>query len=80
VPVWVALWGATGALTHAYAVFARGLLERSPMLQHLSPASAIIFATFAFGFYGFLLLLVAWRVERLLHRGGTVTGGHGPVL
>jgi hypothetical protein len=69
VPAWVALWGATGALTHTYAVFARGLLERSPMLQHLTPASAVVFATCEFAFYGCVILTIATRVQRVLeHR------------
>lgn len=38
----VALWGATGALTHANAIFGRGLLEKPPLLQHLAPLSAIV--------------------------------------
>lgn len=72
VPAWVALWGVTGALTHAYAVYGRGLLEKSPMLQHLTPASAIVFATFEFGFYGCAILTTASLVRRRLDwRGGT---------
>jgi hypothetical protein len=80
VPTWVALWGVTGALTHTYAVLGRGLLERSPMLQHLTPASAIVFATFEFGFYGCVILLVASRVQSLLDRRRKPAGAHGPVL
>jgi hypothetical protein len=68
VPAWVALWGATGALSHAYAVWARGLLEKSPMLQHLTPASAIVFATFEFAFYGCVILTVGERLGRALER------------
>jgi hypothetical protein len=74
VPVFVALWGATGALTHAYAVYGRGLLEKSPMLQHLTPASAIVFATFEFGFYGCVILTAASltqaRIDRRRERPG----------
>jgi hypothetical protein len=68
VPVFVALWGATGALTHAYAIFARGLLERPPMLQHLTPLSAIVFATFEFGFYGCVMLTAAAMLRGRLDR------------
>lgn len=70
VPAWVALWGVTGALTHTYAVYAHGLLERSPMLQHLTPASAIVFATFEFGFYGCVMLTLASLARRGLDRRG----------
>jgi hypothetical protein len=80
VPAWVALWGLTGALTHTYAAYARGLLEKSPMLQHLTPASAIVFATFEFGFYGCAMLLVASQVRSLLERRRKPAGTHGPVL
>jgi hypothetical protein len=72
VPIFVALWGATGALTHTYAVYGRGLLEKSPMLQHLSPTSAIVFATCEFGFYGCVMLTLASLARRRLDwRGGT---------
>jgi len=80
VPAWVALWGVTGALTHTYAVYARGLLEQSPMLQHLTPASAIVFATFEFGFYGCVILAVASRAQRLLDGRLGSARTHGPVL
>jgi len=69
VAVWVALWGLTGAATHAWAIYGRGLLVNTPMLQHLTPASAIVFATFEFGFYGCLILLVASGATRLRGRG-----------
>jgi hypothetical protein len=72
VPAWVALWGLTGALTHTYAILARGLLERSPMLQHLTPASAVVFATCEFGFYGCAMLtLGTWVGRELEQRRGT---------
>ena len=82
VPVFVALWGVTGALTHAYAVYGRGLLEKSPMLQHLTPASAIVFATFEFGFYGCVMLTLAVFAQRALDRRGARlhAAPHGPVL
>jgi hypothetical protein len=68
VPVFVALWGATGALTHAYAIFGRGLLEKPPMLQHLTPASAIVFATFEFGCYGCVILTASSILQGRLDR------------
>lgn len=71
VPAFVALWGATGALTHAWAIYGCGLLVKSPMLQHLTPASAIVFATFEFGFYGCLILTVAALVSRGTARSGS---------
>ena len=80
VGVWVALWGATGALTHAWAIYGRGLLANTPMLQGLTPASAIVFAVFEFGFYGCVILLLAWRVQRLRDRRRPAHTGHGPVL
>ena len=80
VPAWVALWGVTGALTHTYAVYGRGLLEKSPMLQHLTPASAIVFATFEFGFYGCVMLTLATFAQRALDRRGRGPTPHGPVL
>jgi hypothetical protein len=64
VPAFVALWCATGTLTHAWAIYGRGLLEKSPMLQELTPASAIVFATFEFGFYGCLILTFAALLRR----------------
>jgi len=69
VPIFVALWGATGALTHTCAVYGRGLLEKSPMLQHLSPASAIVFATCEFGFYGCVMLTLASLARRRVLTG-----------
>lgn len=80
VPVFVALWGATGALTHTYAILGRGLLENSPMLVQLTPASAIIFATFEFGFYGCVMLTLSAFLQRALDRRGQRTTAHGPVL
>lgn len=80
VPVFVALWGATGALTHTYAICGRGLLEKSPMLEHLTPMSAIVFATFEFGFYGCVILTVSSLLRRGLDRRGQPTPTHGPVL
>ncbi len=80
VAAWVALWGATGALTHAWAAYGRGLLSRTPMLERLTPASAIVFATFEFGCYGCVILLLAWRVQRLLDARRPARAAHGPVL
>lgn len=79
VAAWVVLWGATGALTHTWAVYGRGLLVSSPMLRHLTPASAIVFATFEFGFYGCAILAVAWQVQRRM-KPRPAPGGHGPAL
>lgn len=64
VAAWVALWGATGALTHAYAILSRGLLSKTPMLQHLTPASAVVFATCEFGVYGCVILGAATLLRR----------------
>ncbi len=74
VPVFCALWGATGALTHAWAVYGLGLLLKTPMLVHLTPASAIVFSFFEFTFYGCVILTVSARLHALLarrdHEGG----------
>jgi len=70
VAVFVALWGLTGALTHWYAIAALGLLERPPMLQQLTPASAIVFATFEFGFYGCAILALGSLLRRGIDRRG----------
>jgi len=80
VAAWVALWGLTGAATHTWAILGRGLLANTPMLQRLTPASAVVFATFEFGFYGCVILLVAWRVRRLREARRPAVAGHGPVL
>ncbi len=80
VAAWVALWGVTGALTHTWAILGRGLLANSPMLQRLTPASAIVFATCEFGFYGCAILFVAWRVQRMREARRLAPAGHGPVL
>jgi hypothetical protein len=80
VPAWVALWGLTGALTHAWAILGRGLLANTPMLRQLTPASAIVFATAEFGFYGCVILTLAWRVQRLWEGRRAARSGHGPVL
>ena len=44
------------------------------MLQHLTPASAIVFATFEFGFYGCVILTAASltqaRIDRRRERPG----------
>jgi hypothetical protein len=77
---WVLLWGATGALTHTWAVYGRGLLASSPMLQQLTPLSAIVFATFEFGFYGCVILTVASRLQGVVERRRRPAGPHGPVL
>jgi hypothetical protein len=80
VAAWVLLWGATGALTHTWAIYGRGLLVRTPMLQLLTPTSAIVFATFEFGCYGCLILAVASRVQGMLGGRTKPTRPHGPVL
>lgn len=69
VTAWVALWGVTGALTHTWGVFGRGLLANTPMLQRLTPASAIAFAFFEFALYGCVILVAASRIEGM--RGGS---------
>ena len=74
VPAWAALWGATGALTHTYAILARGLLENSPMLQRLTPVSAIVFATFEFGFYGCVMLTVGTLVHGMREKRRAARG------
>lgn len=43
------------------------------MLQHLTPASAVVFATFEFGFYGCVMLTVASFVQRTVDRRGQRT-------
>jgi hypothetical protein len=78
VPVFVALWGVTGALTHTYAVYARELLTKSPMLQHLTPLSAIVFATFEFGFYGCAMLAAAAILQGRLDRRPQPDGAPPP--
>jgi hypothetical protein len=50
------------------------------MLQHLTPASAIVFATFEFGFYGCVMLTLATFAQRTLDRRGARPGAnHTPV-
>jgi len=68
VAVFVTLWGVTGALTHTYAIAAAGLLERPPMLRSLTPASAVVFATFEFGFYGCAILALGSLLGRTMDR------------
>ncbi len=57
----VGLWGMAG---HAWGVY-RGLLEKPPMLQGATPASAIVFSGFEFVFYGGVILVVATLLSHL---------------
>lgn len=68
VPVYCALWGATGALTHAWATYGMGLLVKTPMLVRLTPASAIVFATFEFTFYGCVILAASALLQPVVAR------------
>jgi len=68
VPVFVALWGLTGAITHAYAIHFLGLISNVPMLRLLTPASACTFATAEFAFYGCVILGVSALAQRAWER------------
>jgi hypothetical protein len=61
--------GFWGAASHLIAV-ARGIVENPPMLQQLSPASAVAIAFFEFIFYWGIILVLARAGQRLWSRAG----------
>jgi hypothetical protein len=52
---------------HAWGIWGRGMLEKSPLFEHASPASALTFGFFEFIVYWSGILLVAALVDRLRH-------------
>ena len=61
------LGGAMGTITHIWAVY-RGILEKPPMLQGVSPLSATVFPFFEFVFYWGVILTVASTIHNLRRR------------
>ena len=61
------LGGAVGTITHIWAVY-RGILEKPPMLQGVSPLSATVFPFFEFVFYWGVILTVASTIHNLRRR------------
>jgi len=57
---------------HAWGIWGRGMLEKSPLFQDASPASALTFGFFEFIVYWSAILLIAALIDRLRIR--TVSG------
>jgi len=63
------LGGLWGALTHIWAI-ARGILDKPPMLQGVSPTAAVVFPIFEFILY----FCITVSATYLLHRLAAATG------
>jgi hypothetical protein len=61
------LGGAVGTITHIWAIY-RGLLDKPPMLQGVSPLSATVFPFFEFLFYWCVILTLASAVHGIRRR------------
>jgi hypothetical protein len=68
VPVFVALGGLESLPGHLNAIYRFDLLERCPLIQGVSPASALVFGIFEFGFYWSMVLTVSSLVTRIFDR------------
>ena len=55
---------------HAWGIWGRGMLQKSPLFQDASPASALAFGFFEFIVYWSGILLVAALIDRLRNRDG----------
>lgn len=64
VPVFLLLGGAESFPGHANAIERMRLLERCPLLQGVSAASAYVFGFFEFAFYWSVVLGIAWLWTR----------------
>jgi hypothetical protein len=73
VPVFLALGGLESLPGHLNGIYHYGLLNRCPLLQGMSPASALVFGVFEFGFYWAMALTIASLVARLADGRGSVT-------
>lgn len=60
---YVLLGGAVGTITHIWAIY-RGLLDKPPMLQGVSPLSATVFPFFEFVFYWCVILTIASAMHK----------------
>lgn len=61
------LGGLVGTITHIWAIY-RGILDKPPMLQGVSPLSATVFPFFEFIFYWCIILTLALVVHRARNR------------
>jgi hypothetical protein len=73
VPLFLALGGLESLPGHLNGIYRFGLLDRCPLVQGVSPSSALVFGIFEFGFYWSVFLALSALVARLgpdqdLHR------------
>jgi hypothetical protein len=61
------LGGAVGTITHIWAIY-RGILDKPPMLQGVSPLSATVFPFFEFVFYWCVILTLASTIHDFRNR------------
>ena len=61
------LGGAVGTITHIWGIY-RGLLDKPPMLQGVSPLSATVFPFFEFVFYWCVILTLASATQTIRNR------------
>jgi hypothetical protein len=59
-----ALGGLVSLPGHLFAIYGRGMLETVPVLQGVSPASALVFGIFEFMIYWAVILLAAAGIDR----------------
>jgi len=66
VPLFLLLGAAESIPGHLNAIYRFDLLERCPLIQGISPASALVFGLVEFGFYWSVVLTASNVVARLL--------------
>ena len=71
VPLFLLLGALESVPGHLNAIYRFDLLERCPLIQGISPASALVFGIFEFGFYWSVVLTASNVVARLLDGGTT---------
>lgn len=67
VVTWCVLGGLWGMITHLWAVW-RGILDKPPMLQGVSPIAAVIMPIFEFIFYWCVILSIASLLQPMRRR------------
>jgi hypothetical protein len=68
VPVFLLLGALESIPGHLNAIYRFDLLERCPLIQGISPASALVFGIFEFGFYWSVVLTLSSLVARAVRR------------
>jgi hypothetical protein len=64
------LGGLVSLAGHSWAIYGRGMFEKVPILQGVSPASALTFGVFEFIVYWSVILAITVLIRCVMERGG----------